>query len=489
MNSHRNYIQNGVLFLISLFLFLFVTAKSRLASFTIDESYTYLHYPHDSFIDIISFAHWYTNNHILNSLFMKYTELLFGNSELALRLPNIILMLVYMFYSYLLFKGQNFILACAMFILLCVNFIILDFFGMARGYGMSCGFMLMSLYHYIHFIKESGRKHLCLFHAAALLATLSHFTILVFYVALLLIYTPLKYIHSTRVKNEKFNFLKANKAHIFPLLVVGMFLFEPLRRLAKSELDFGGKASFYTDTVNALIYNTFQCVYLSPAALIVLQVVFSLSALIPLFIIIKNGIQNKNMFFMHQQKLIISTFLIVTMAVIIVLQHVLLGTDYPRGRFSIFLFPLFVIHLGFFMRFLMDAGHRVVTLISVSCLAIFAVGAFFSKSNIHSYGEWSFDCETKQMLEDLNRSQKANNNTGQATSLGVSWVFEPTTNFYRETHHLNWLLPVNREGINEKYDYCYIFKNELGTLKNAKYLIINEYHCSNTLLIKLIKNQ
>ena len=77
-------------------LFSYVFTKANMASFTHDESFTYLNYPHQSFIDIISFNDWYTNNHILNSLFIKYSEQLFGNSELALRLPNLLLLLVYM---------------------------------------------------------------------------------------------------------------------------------------------------------------------------------------------------------------------------------------------------------------------------------------------------------------------------------------------------------------------------------------------------------
>ncbi|MBL4755183.1 MAG: hypothetical protein JKY52_16510, partial [Flavobacteriales bacterium] len=135
-------------------IFLYLLTKSSVSSFTHDESFTYLHFCHNSFMDIISYKNWYSNNHLLNSLFMKYSEQLFGSSEIALRLPNLLLLLVYMVYGHLLFRRTSQLLAVAVFVLLCTNILLIDLFGLARGYGMSCGFMLMSLYHFMQSFNE-----------------------------------------------------------------------------------------------------------------------------------------------------------------------------------------------------------------------------------------------------------------------------------------------------------------------------------------------
>ncbi len=81
---------------ISLFILFYVTYKASLTSFTHDESYTYLHYVHQPVKDIITYKDPFTNNHILNTLLMKVSEKAFGNSEIVLRLPNILSLVIYL---------------------------------------------------------------------------------------------------------------------------------------------------------------------------------------------------------------------------------------------------------------------------------------------------------------------------------------------------------------------------------------------------------
>ena len=92
------------------------------------------------------------------------------------------------------------------------------------------------------------------------------------------------------------------------------------------------------------------------------------------------------------------------------------------------------------------------------------------------------------MIQTLESTLRMNNDNSKTIKLGISWNFEPTINFYRETKGLKWLLPVDREGINKADDYFYIYGNELGLLKNCEYDIIKEYKSTNTLLIKNINS-
>ena len=89
-----------VFVLITIALVVFDIYKAAHASFTIDESDTYLHWVNSSFMDIISYANPGTNNHILNTLLMKLFQALFGTSELILRLPNILAHILYLIFSF-----------------------------------------------------------------------------------------------------------------------------------------------------------------------------------------------------------------------------------------------------------------------------------------------------------------------------------------------------------------------------------------------------
>jgi len=155
-------------------IFIYIFVKASVSSFTHDESITYLQFVPTGIFDILTFKSCNTNSHILNTLLMKFSEQLFGASEVALRLPNLLLFLVYMAYSYKLFKYSNRVLGFALFVLLVTNNAMVDFFGLARGYGLSFGFMLMSLYHFILSFNDIKLKNIILFHSAAILTIFVH---------------------------------------------------------------------------------------------------------------------------------------------------------------------------------------------------------------------------------------------------------------------------------------------------------------------------
>jgi hypothetical protein len=481
----RKNLQSILFSLIGMTLLVYLAIKAGTTSFTHDESYTYLQYIHQSFMEIISFSDWYTNNHILNSLFMKYAEQLFGNSELALRLPNLLVLVVYMVYCYRLLNNTSIPFASALFVLLCTNPLVVSMFGLARGYGLSYGFMMMGLYHYIMHMKEDKKRDLYLFHFAAVLATLSHFSLLLFYVALMMIYYPIKSLYNQRIMNKKYSLLDAIKVNLLPFIISAIILYEPVRRvMSHSPLDNGGKIGLYPDTVNIFILDILHVSDITPSLMIVLKIAFTLVPLISLLIIIQNAVKKNRMFFTQFMNLICITFLMLLIPVIMVLQHVILGSDYPIGRFSAFLIPLWIIQLGFLLQFLMSKGYRTVVVSFVSGLALISLLSFGVRIDSHSCGEWGYDAETKNMIVDLQAEQKSRNSDSTKIKLGVNWLFEPTANFYRKTKRLNWLLPVDRKNITKTEDYFYIFKQELDSLKNSEYVIIKEYPATNTLLIK-----
>jgi hypothetical protein len=479
------YLFATLVFGVSLVIFVFFKAVHL--SFTHDESFSYLNYCHESFLQIISFSNWFTNNHVLNSLLMKYSEKLFGNSEIALRLPNILSLIIYLMYGFLIFRDKSPALFISIFILLCTNSTLNDLFGLARGYGLSCGFLVMSLFHAISFFRTQKNIHIVMFHLAGMLAILSHFVLLIFYICSFITIFSITVIKIKLIERQKYFFFKINSWHLISFLFVVIILYEPVRRfITYSELDNGGKSGFFIDTVTGLINIIFMKAF-SQWVLIVINVIFTLIILVPFTIIAGKIFQRDRVFFNDYTGLIILNFIIVAISLIIILQHKILDNDYPVGRFSIFLYPLFIIHLGFLFDFFLSFGYRNLIKVMVMFIAVSSAINFLKNNNLQSAEEWSYDTKTKAMINELNDYVHAGKFENEQVRLGIEWLFEPTVNFYRITKGYDWLLPADRNGFSKADDYCYIFKDDLASL-NSEYVVIRQYNETNTVLLKNINH-
>jgi hypothetical protein len=482
----KTHLISRILILIAgLASFFFIAAKANSASFTHDESYSYNSYVHNSFMDIISHKNSYTNNHLLNTLLMKYSERMFGASEIALRLPNLIMMLVFCAYLFLILKRCNSILGASIFILAVTNVGLLDFFGLARGYGISIGFMIMGIYHLIQSFFDGKKIHLVLFNIAALMAILGNFTMLDFYVAAIIIYNGVCFYEYRFVLKAKFNIYKINKINLLLFLCILVILYEPVRRvITYNQFDFGGTQGFMNDTMHALVSTLFINLTMNPFEICVAEIGILVLLAVPLFILIKQTYRRNTDFFENNKPLVIVNGVLLTIFLEIIIQHLLLKTDYLVGRFALFLFPLLVLNIGFLLEYFLKFKIRKVILGISMAVAIVSTINFYRHADLYSCAEWGYDMETKRAINELitwhDKYDRNNNNV----KLSNNWLFEPTINFYRTTLHLNWLLPVDRKELTLNSDYYYVFKTDLENLKPEKYSILFSSERTNTVLIK-----
>lgn len=117
------------------------------------------------------------NNHVLNSLLAHLSFLLFGDSPLALRLPNVLSFILFAVY---VLKFQRFfsnpVIAICWVLIMVGSHYFISFFHLTRGYGMSMAFLLASVFYTIHYLKKGRMDHLlalCLFANLAAWANLS----------------------------------------------------------------------------------------------------------------------------------------------------------------------------------------------------------------------------------------------------------------------------------------------------------------------------
>jgi hypothetical protein len=470
--------------LIAVSILVYIVIKATISSFTHDESFSYLHYAHTDFIDIIAFKDWYTNNHILNSVLMKYAEKLFGNSELALRLPNILLLLVYMIYCYRLFNKNNIAVAIGVFVILCANNAMVDLFGLARGYGLSIGFMMMSIYHFTKHLETQNRRDILLFHLAMLLAILSSFVLLEVYFSLLIIYNIISFIHFKVIIPQQYSFWQSNKVHLFPILVLAIILYEPVRRVMfNSDLNFGGKTGFYSDTVTSLINYALNATPITTLQADIFKILFTAIVLATTGLIVIKIAKSDIVFWNRNKSLIILNFLLILLSLTIILHRIILGADYPVARFSLFIFPLFILMVGFLLSYLHEYYKTVISIFTIG-LATLSCVSFISKLDLNSCSEWEYDMYTKKMMQLIAEDHAKHSPGARNVRIGNNWLFQPTINFYRQTQKMDWLLIADRKGQTRNVDYVYCFEDEIKQLDLSNYTILCRFERIKTVLVR-----
>jgi uncharacterized membrane protein len=410
---------------------------------------------------------------------MKFFGQIFGNSEFSLRLQSIIAHCIYLLFSFLIVRQfRSSLLIIGGFIILNINPYFLDFFSLARGYALSIAFMMMSIYYYMQFMEKGIENKKIYSLIAASLALFSNFALLNFLAALLILDQLFLY---SKYRSFKVNIKKSSGTTItFVILLI--LCYEPLRKLIKyKRFDFGGATGIWNDTVNSEITCFFYHQDYSSTihTLVGIAIILTLS----LFFILKirkmlskkiSDNDRSGMFILG-----LLFFILLSNA----LQHHLLGSPYIMERFALFITPLFLL----IFLFLINDSLESMTFIKYSGFGILASSIllmafhFLRSANLESTWNWKYDSDTKQMLQDLDDHRS--NEKMSKVSLGITWLFEPTINFYRITKKLNWLEKVTRDPISWKYNYYYVTQEDEKMLETES-VTLNEYPVSGNKLIK-----
>ena len=123
----------------------YVVLRAALVPIVHDEAATFFHY-------ILSGnfwpgnAHWDANNHVLNSALTYLSTCVFGEALLALRLPNVLAYVVWIYAVGLLARRCSTVVvrwSLVLALLFCP--FVLDFFSLCRGYGLGMAFFLVAI--------------------------------------------------------------------------------------------------------------------------------------------------------------------------------------------------------------------------------------------------------------------------------------------------------------------------------------------------------
>src|SRR3954468_3387477 len=143
------------------FFFLFVASRATHVAFTYDEAVSYIRYidattPSAFDTHLLSIFNFeVATNHFLNTLLTKLCYVVAGGAEFPLRLPNLLGYALYLGFGALILRRlSSTLIAFSGFLLLNLNPYLLDFFALSRGYGLSLGLLMGSLYFLLRFLER-----------------------------------------------------------------------------------------------------------------------------------------------------------------------------------------------------------------------------------------------------------------------------------------------------------------------------------------------
>ena len=471
--SKISRLQDGIFLFLAIGLIIYTSSRAHLLSMTCDEASTFFsHVPRSVWTCFFSESCWSdANNHLLNTWLMQISISAFGVSEWSLRLPNLFGHLLYLLFSILLVRrcSKNLWIALAGFCLLNLNPYLLEFFSLARGYGLGIGWMMMSIYFLLRWVERGKLKLQMYCYGAAVLAVLSNFVFLNYWASLsavFLLFGLFSFLEQKasdgkeRKKRLTQNILWTSST----ALLLFILLKNPIHFLrSKGEFVYG-KDSFvesYEEMVKLSLmaqgyFNPYTTKVFMGVALILLStsVFFGLRFL---------WIKNKNIFVKIH---FATTLLLLVVLCGLMVQFHFLGIKYLEGRKAIMLISLF----GLNVYTLLETWNREFGKKGIIGFAIlitaFSVNHFYRTFDLKESVEWSYDAYTKDMI----RYVEANAEPHQKVKLGVFWKFAPASEFYHTHLSVTRIDQIVRLDIKDleaapDFDLIYLEKYQVEFLK------------------------
>lgn len=340
-----------------------------------DEMASYIH-----FIQCHSFIPFYShpdaNNHILNSALATLSYSVLGNDAFSLRLPNLLVFIVYAVYILKftkLISGFWTRLGFITVFLFSHNFI--EFFAIERGYGLSMAFLMMSIYHLVKLRNSQKVKHHIAFGVAFTLALTANVLLIYTNLTLFALYVFIIIMHYKRQSSLVKTAFFANLFFLSATLVFYIYLLLHYQNIGS--LYSGASDGFWGITVKSLVKLILES---SNGLFLSLAVFFTL---IPSLLILSR-VNKIRLLLMEMPVALIFFLLFAANVCALIIGHYLLGINYPDERLALQLFPLL---MGAFVFSVEEVKQRWIspykTLLLIPLFA-FPIHFFFNSNLTHS---------------------------------------------------------------------------------------------------------
>lgn len=467
----------------SLFLLIYSGVRAYVLSFVFDEATSF---------SMISGEHpeWKqsASNHPLNTRLMSWMYRMEGPAEWALRFPNVVAHALYLGFGLLLLRRlTNSWMVVLGFVVLNLNPFMLDFFSLARGYGLALGWSMAALYFLQNALwpapSPRAEIFLTLSLVCASLADLSNFSWLNFHLAMLAAAALALYDRFRRSEPSSKR-ITLTAAIVLPL-GTAWFLRNLIPRVLKlsavGEFYFGGKDGFLTDTIGSLVYTYFYRNAGPPAhqygiAIVGAAAVTAVAATLAVTV-------------WKRREFSFAVLLLTIFALSVaapVTEHALLGTLYPLERVALGYLPLTGLLVVFSVDQILSKGWRERRIASIAVgtvsamLILVMVAHFATTANLSHTFTWQYDSETKMAVMEIPNYFDVSN--GHVVRIDSHWALQPSINYYRTRLTFKWLQPVT-----EGSDVFYGPLQSITERGIAHYTILHRYTATGNLLVRVEK--
>lgn len=417
--------------LISSSLFIWMIFKAYSTSFTHDESLSYIRFVFTS----EPFKMGDTNNHMLNSLLMYLSSLLFVVSELSLRAPNLMGYLLYAVFAYKSLLGvRNYEVRVVGFFVLNSFPFILEFFALARGYGIGLGLFMGYLYQLSRFAKDPNPRFLLY---ALAWVTLSAAAVLTMVYAVAFTGAIAGFWLLAKRPTEG----AAQKAKLWMTIgisgcvLAGIYLIGA--GLKTSGAFFFGETSLWVvfeKMIKHLLYHHHQFTEVADYILALLLGWIAVALFIQWR---RNGIS-----VFWESPMGLYALLLLFVLVAMVAQHIVLEVNYPPPRSMLFVAPLLLLMAVYWLDQMDDPLRKGIAII----IGVLALLNFVNGINTHSYLLWKYDADTK------NHYAHIQSGASSRATVTAQMLFRPTLNFYAINNRMP-LVSLQESSPNYRSDY------------------------------------
>jgi hypothetical protein len=386
------------------------------------------------------------NNQLLNTVLMQSSQGLFGESELALRLPNVLAFGLYTAGSLALLaslRRRTAILLGAA--LLLADPFLLDFFGLARGYGLSLAFAAVALGALATRTRSPLRPVLVC--GGSVLAFYANFASLNLVLGVL---AALGFESLLRLRSRPLAAI-ASLVVAVALLVPGVIRLRWLQHTHK--LYYGGHTGFLHDTLRSLVEGVGYRYEHGAPWVVWGEVAVVVAAVAACMWGAYIGVTQRR-WGLGQQAAVV---LVVAVAAAKI-EAAALHTLYPLNRTALSYVLLFAaLVAGAFDDLAVTVKRASVTyalaLVSTVCAVAAAVNIAYH-ANLRYTPAWHYDASSRQVIDAASAYERANPRAGTWRLIAGStrWA---ALDYYRIRFHLKWLAPITRAGISNPRGHLY----------------------------------
>ena len=453
-------LSNFIALFLGLLFISYSVYRAAALSITYDEAYSYLFFVNNSYQNIISngtISFMSANNHVLNTVLVKFLLQYLPLTELTLRIPSLLAHAIFLYFSWMILKkAYNPLLRISLFIFINLNPFLLDFFSISRGYALSLAMMLASLYYLINYFgspaeKQPGKLLSVVFGSLAILA---NFSIINYYIGLMAVLLFWEMIRLR--KNGKDIKLLINRNNLIAFiisistLIYGVYM--GLRLRTASALYFGGNNNFWKDTVESLVK---QCLYGQTSLFkFIPYIMFCAAGIMAIcaVLILLSTISKRQVYILPPDLVIV--FSLLTLAILsTIIQHKLFGTLYLIERTALLFMVLFLILSSLLSIHLYKLSAKFIIL-PVSSALLFALQLGFC-ANFSYFYTWKMNADDKRMMMDIDKERISQSINTEFCLFKPSWDHQPTCEFYKLKFNYYWLKLTDRINITFKEDFVF----------------------------------